>query len=183
MQIRRMTKRLASCALISVIVASSYGRAQSSGNLPISLREDATSIGCAEVRGYYDAPGRVDPPYIFGYRWPTDELSAVYWCEPTESGDSSGFVEPRLVVWFAEHIHQAVPCEPLDWVNPAAGLSILHGQKLSLSSFFIFDEEKTWGPPGPEGKFTEGPVIRSYYDGIQELFYCHEGKWLIWQFD
>jgi hypothetical protein len=178
-----MTERLTYFALISVIATSSYVRAQGSGNLPVSLREHAKSIGCAAVKGYYDSPGRVDPPYVFGYRYRDDEFSAVYWCEPFVSGDSSRYVESRLVIWYAEHLNQAAPCQPLDWVNPAAGLSILHGQRLSLSSFFIFDEEKTWGPPGPEGKFTEGPIIRSYYDGIQELFYCHEGNWLVWQSD
>ncbi len=71
------------------------------GTLPQTLREHARQIGCSEVAGFYDHPGRVDPPYLWGYLDSTldrfGERSAVYWCDR-----KAGPERYLLVVWVSD---------------------------------------------------------------------------------
>jgi hypothetical protein len=144
-------------------------RAQAPEVLPPNLRAHAVSIGCRPIAGYYDAPGRERPPYVFGYREPSDQASAAYWCEPGEGG-----LKSRLVIWLDPSLHVAAPCKPLSWQNPARGLSISREER-PLSDFFFVSEPNRKGPPQ---QTTVGPVIQSEYDGVLEEFYCFNGQWL-----
>ena len=150
--------------------------------LPMELVEHAASIGCGPLQDYYSAPGRVHPPYVFGYRSASDERSAVYWCEPGAAGERS-----RLVIWHGAEQREPPACERLNWINPGRGLSLRREQQ-PMSAFSFVDAARIRvlrsgleaGPaePGPPG-VTSGPIIVSEYDGVIEEFYCHMGRWLV----
>lgn len=67
----------------------------------------------------------------------------------------------------------------LSWDNPPGGLSILTSARFALNEFWYLESPET---NGPQGLTTQGPGIRSEYDGTGAHFYCHEGKWLVQQF-
>src|SRR5439155_1320500 len=96
------------------------------GTLPQTLREHARQIGCSEVGGFYDHPGRVDPPYVWGYVDSTldrfGERSAVYWCDR-----KAGPERYLLVVWVSDtSLATAQRCPPtIAWHNHPYGLHLL----------------------------------------------------------
>jgi len=150
------------------------------GTLPQTLREHARQIGCSEVGGFYDHPGRVDPPYVWGYVDSTldrfGERSAVYWCDR-----KAGPERYLLVVWVSDtSLATAQRCPPtIAWHNHPYGLHLLRNERLPLSAFWYRDNPRQ---NGPAGQMTEGPVIESNsYDGLAARFYCHAGRWLVQQ--
>ena len=150
------------------------------GTLPRTLREHARHLGCSEVFGFYDQPGRVDPPYVWGYLDSSidrfGERSAVYWCER-----KAGPERYLLVVWLSDTSLATVQrCPPtVEWRNPPHGLRLLRNERLPLSDFFYRENPRR---DGPAGQMTEGPVIESNsYDGVAARFYCYAGKWLVQQ--
>jgi hypothetical protein len=147
------------------------------GVLPEDLRRAARELACVEPADFYDRPGLFEPPYVLGYLSGDAEASAVFWCI-----NKVGPPRYSLVVWRnpAERPASSLSCpSTVRWDNPPGGLSILKDVHLPLSEFWYV------GSPqhrGPQGLTSQGPIIRSAYDGAGAHFYCHEGEWLVQQF-
>jgi hypothetical protein len=89
-------------------------------------------------------------------------------------------VEPySLVFVFKKPGHELTKCpDRINWRNPPRGLSIYFEPKATLKGFRYLSDPKR---KVPETVRLKNRAVRSYYDGVEELFYCHEGQWLVRQ--
>ena len=174
-----MTKRRLFVLLVGTVllVASSSARSPAgNGNvncdsqLPQELRELAAQIGCGPVPGFYDKPGMVDPPYLYGYLPGNKEQSAAFWCY-REQGE-----KPYLLV-FVEHLGNGRTgrvTSIIPWHDRPRGLSLNDSKNMPLSEFRYIDNPEERGPD----RLTEyAPVVDSY-DGVIRLFYQDGKRWL-----
>lgn len=121
-----------------------------------------------EITDFFERPGMVDPPYVYGYVEGEKEDSVVFWCRGgSKSGKFKLIVQARAKTF-------TCPAVVKETSNYPGGLSVSPGEKLELSDFKYIDSGKRLSSATrPAGKF-----IRSYYDGVEEYFYCHDGRWL-----
>lgn len=134
--------------------------------LPEELRELRQVAGCSAVPDFYDRPGFVDPPYLYGYLPGPREASAAFWC--TREG-----AEQRYLLVLVEK-HRILATVP--WDMYPGGLSLHESTDLPLSEFVYADDPKKG--PGPPGKRTQFAPLRSEYDGVVTLFYRDGDRWL-----
>jgi hypothetical protein len=139
-------------------------------NLPQELEALGAELACEPVPGFFDRPGMIEPPYLYGYvpGWKGD--SAVFWCFRPED-EAYLFVamrEGRIRSHFV-------------WRGGfPGGLSLDVVERRSLSSFVYVDD---WMTSGPAGVYTAYKPVVSYYDGEVDIFYEHEGRWLVRRLD
>lgn len=143
--------------------------------MPRDLVEFAEKNGCRQVADFYDRPGMVNPPYVYGYLPGAPEKSAAFWCEQARAGERKFF----LLIWLRDATTELGGCAPkIEWKNPPRGLDIYRNQRESLGDFVFLAEPH--GKGSGKIRLTHN-AIRSSYDGVEETFYCHEGKWLVRQ--
>lgn len=66
----------------------------------------------------------------------------------------------------------------IEWRNYPGGLSIHKDRKTTLDDFvYLHDARKR----GPKNIKLSANGILSEYDGVEDLFYCHKGEWLVRQ--
>src|SRR5712692_14261 len=145
-------------SLATIIGCSCAHMAYGGSLLPETLRQAARDVGCSEVEDFYNRPGRIDPPYVFGYlrheKDPYGEHSAVFWCaRPAQSE------KYLLVVWVDRDV---LPIDvqkcpgTVRWQNYPGGISIVRGERMPLSEFWYREDPKK---AGPADAFTVGPMI------------------------
>jgi len=185
-----MVKRLMVFLLLGTmtLLAASSSQKPDCDQLPQQLRETREEIGCGPVHGFYDAPGMIDPPYLYGWLPGNKEETAVFWCYRGEEED-----EPYLLV-FVEGLGQGRKgrvTATIPWGAEPGGLSLFDirnaqlldsqgvkvtdSQHLPLDLFVYIDNPKEHGP---KGKTTEYAPLQEYYDGLMTIIYRHEGRWL-----
>jgi hypothetical protein len=153
----------------SVVLANLPGRQERPTNLPQELEALGAKLGCEPVPGFYDRPGMIEPPYLYGYIPGRKENSAVFWCFRRKD-------EMYLFVAMRNgriHSHFEWPYGFPD------GLSLDTVERRLLSSFVYVDNPRM---RGPEGRYTEYKPVVSYYDGMTHILYEHEGRWLVRQY-
>lgn len=162
-------------ALLSQVPFAEIARAENL-IMPQELVEHAAEQGCRQIANFYsDRPGPVNPPFVYGYLPGPEEDSAVYWCEKGPK-DHPTYV---LVLMFKRENGDVARCpRRVEWVNPARGLSIIRGKRLTLDDFVPLDNPRQRPPKGIR---VTHPAIRSEYDGVEEIFYCHQGRWFVRQ--
>ena len=186
-----MVKRLMVFLLLgtmTLLAAPPNPKPKGDGTLPDELLQIAKELGCGPVPGFYDSPGDIDPPYLYG--WPPKnkkEETAVFWCHRKHKE------EPYLLV-FVEDLGSGRKGR-VAYTSPSeyepGGLSIFdwpninfYGREdegpydpkhLPLDPFVYIDNPKEHGP---KGKTTEYAPLQDSYDGISTLYYRHEGRWL-----
>lgn len=157
--------------------------------LPLELGELAHEVGCEPISGFFDRPGEIAPPYLYGYAPDKGMLpeaesgtNAVFWCRrgadfvlvfarKTQTAHGFSLKDSRALL----------PCPPfLEWPasrgNPPGGLSVASAVGEPLNDFTYADD---MGRQGPGGQRTTHPPLQSRYDGAGWDFYCHEGRWLV----
>jgi len=134
--------------------------------LPSDLAAIATSIGCGPVPGFFDRPGRIDPPYIYGYRPGDRENSAAFWCYRQQD-------QTHLLVFVREG--RAVARIP--WSSLPGGLTLADEARLDLSQFRYVDDPQA---RGPSNVTTDYRPLVSECDGVSYTFYEYRGRWLVW---
>ena len=167
--------------VLTVLLATPYANGQGGGNvMPTELVEVARQNGCIQLSDFFgERAGPVNPPYVYGYL-PNhhEEDSAVFWCKNVKSGEAPY----SLIVVMRDSEHELTKLTEcphrIPWNNPPRGLSIYKNQKATLSGFVYLSNPKKKVPTNT--KMTSN-TIRSYYDGVTELFYCHKGEWLVSQ--
>lgn len=138
-------------------------------HLPTELAELAKAIECEPVPGFFDRPGRVDPPYIYGIRPGPRGESAAFWCAVETSP------RYRLVI-----VENGSITDAIEWGNYPGGLSLAEVAEWDLSEFrYIEDRDQR----GPQGEYTAVAPLWSEYDGAITIFYRHEGRWLFRMLD
>ncbi|HER20225.1 MAG TPA: hypothetical protein ENO14_04170 [Chromatiales bacterium] len=138
-------------------------------HLPMDLQRIATELDCRPVDGFFERPGMVNPPYVYGVLPGEAERSAAFWCQ------IDAFPKYRLVIVEDREVRAAI-----EWSNFPGGLSIAEEIQWPLSEFHFLDEPHV---TGPSGEVTRFPPIRSEYDGAVELFYEYNGRWLVRMID
>lgn len=143
------------------------------GSLPKELLEIAQRNGRKEVTGFYDRPGMINPPYVYGYLPCGEENSAAFWCEKKGKGERRFF----LMIMRKGNKCEELKCpDKIEWHNFPRGLSIYKGTNTTLEDFYYVNDSKR-KPPKTE-KLMHNAIL-SGYDGVEELFYCYKGEWVV----
>jgi hypothetical protein len=143
------------------------------GSLPQELLEIAKKNGFREVTGFYDRPGMINPPYTYGYLTCDKEDSAAFWCENQQKGKTIYY----LMIMVKENKCGKLKCsDKIEWHNYPKGLSIYKSRDGTLENFFYLSDPKRKPPKTEKIKHD---AILSEYDGVEELFYCYEGEWVV----
>jgi len=149
--------------LMAVGFLVSTGCAASS--LPRDVRSAVEQYGCVEVPDFFDRPGMVEPPYVYGFAVGKQKDSFAFWCRVEPTGKF------RL---YAIAKSASLGCDALivESDNYPGGLSVVPAGKMTLNDF----KDVATGKKGP-ASVPKAPVLKSAYDGAEDYFYCHEGRW------
>jgi hypothetical protein len=142
--------------------------------LPRELLEIAQKNGCIAVEDFFDRPGMVKPPYVYGYLPGPEENSAAFWCE--KKGDGKRIF--LLMFMVKGSASRQIGCaDKIEWQRSfPGGLSIYKNDETVLDDFkYLKDSRKS----PRKGVRLKGNAIQSEYDGVEVLFYCYEGEWII----
>lgn len=164
--------------VLTILLATPYANGQGGVNvMPTELVEIAGQNGCVQLSDFFDGrPGPVNPPYAYGYLPGHEEDSAVFWCKNVKSGE----VPYSLIVVMRDSEHKLAKLAEcphrVPWHNPPGGLSIYKNRQTTLDGFIYLSDPKRKVPKKTKMTYN---AIRSYYDGVAELFYCYKGEWLV----
>jgi hypothetical protein len=142
--------------------------------MPRDLVEYARAKDCEQVLDFYDRPGAVRPPYVYGYLPGRPNRSAVFWCQTGQGADRK--------FWLVTKRDRAIKdydCPDIvEWPRYPGGLSIEHAG-FAAGEFVYLSE---WDQPKrviPRNIRLSGNGIQSEYDGLESLFYCYRGEWIV----
>jgi hypothetical protein len=139
--------------------------------MPRELVDYARSQGCLPVENFYERPGMLNPPYVYGFAGGEPEDSAALWCRKTEKSD-----KPYVLLLKVNDPKRLDGCpNRIDWWNYPKGLSVETWSSIKLSDFHFAAEPKR---AGPTTAISNARVIVSEYDGVEDVFVCHDGAWL-----
>ena len=143
--------------------------------LPEELLLYANKRGYRQVTDFYkNRPGMLNPPYVYGVLTGHKEDSAAFWCERTVNNRIKYF----LIIMITNEPNQDVcKCKNIiEWHNYPGGLSVFDDPNTSLDEFYYIDNPKK---NLESGNFMKGRGILSEYDGVETLFFCYNGKWIV----
>ena len=172
MFIRRKHNSFAFIACIFLLAA--FARASYADTLvmPQDLVDFAHAKGCEQINNFYERPGMVNPPYVYGWLPGEQEDSVAFWCKKTVESE-----KPYNLMIKARDSKALTGCSAIiEWWNPPGGLSIETRSNLALGSFRYVAAPKQ---NGPVTVIPKAKVIVSYDDGLTDVFYCHKGQWLV----
>lgn len=158
---------------IMVMVAHLSTAYCETGSLPKELLEIAKKNGCGEVSGFYNRPGMMKPPYVYGYLPCNEESSAVFWCEKKGKGEKRFYL---MIMRKGNECKESKCPDKIEWHNFPKGLSIYKDTNTTLEYFYYVNDSRRQPPKTEKLKHN---AILSEYDGVEELFYCYEGEWVV----
>jgi hypothetical protein len=152
--------------------------------MPRELVDFAHANGCKTIDKFFERPGMVNPPYVYGWLLGSDEDSAVFWCKKTEKTDKP--YNLMLTVRDLKSHELKVPDQKqlagcpaaIEYWNAPAGLSIETRRSLELRYFHNVTDPRP-RPGGLTDVVANARVIVDYYDGLRSTFYCYRGQWLV----
>lgn len=169
MLVQRMNRIVGIVVLLIAACAHPRAVEAQDGVLPRDLADIARKSSCEAVTGFYSRPGMVHPPFVYGVDAGDEEASAAFWCQ------RPGTRSFLLVVLRANGSQTTIP-----WMNFPGGLSITQPQDFDLAAFRRVSDPRT---AGPSVVIRGASAIRSYYDGVAELFVEHGGEWFVRMID
>lgn len=144
--------------------------------MPREFVDFARANGCAAIDDFFERPGMVNPPFVYGWLPGDPQGSAVFWCKKTQKSD-----KPFYLMFKVNDPKQLAGCPAMaDWWNPPGGLSIEIRPHLDLGGFHLLTAPKRLGP---KSVVANARVILDYYDGLTSVFYCYQGQWLVFSQD
>ncbi|MEP6643401.1 MAG: hypothetical protein ABJA69_02805 [Acidobacteriaceae bacterium] len=139
--------------------------------MPRDLIDFALANACSPIDNFFDRPGLINPPYVYGWLPGDPERSAVFWCKNTSGGGKPYSLKFKLV---APKESAGCPTS-IEWSDQPGGLSIEMRAHLDLIDFHYVTRPKQMGP---SRVVANAKVLVSYYDGLSDVFFCYEGRWL-----
>jgi hypothetical protein len=140
--------------------------------MPGELLKIAEKCGCEQVDNFYNRPGMIDPPYVYGFLPGDHENSAVFWCQKQHATPKYLLVLASRKTFFDDWNYEII----IKTENYPRGLSIVKNCKITLDKFYYISSPNK---RGPKGVLPTPNVILSAYDGVEEYYYTHMGSWLI----
>jgi hypothetical protein len=140
--------------------------------MPDELLKIAKKCDCEQVDNFYNRPGMIDPPYVYGFLPGEQENSAVFWCQKEHATPKYQLVLASRKTFFDDWSYEIITKTE----NYPKGLSIVKNCKITLDKFYYISSPKK---SGPKGVLPSTNVILSTYDGVEEYYYNHKGSWLI----
>jgi len=138
--------------------------------MPQDIVEKAKAKNCNQIANFYKRPGIVAPPY--SYLQNEKEGALVFWCERKINTS----IEYSLMIEGQSKNGSFSRCEQeIKTKNYPGGLSLKLIKETALSSFVYLKDPVRRGPKASLTKLS----IVSEYDGVSEIFYCHNGDWLV----
>lgn len=139
--------------------------------MPRELIEMATRSSCVAVANFFERDGMIGPPFVYGVLLGETEDSAAFWCKKKVPDE-----QPYLLVVKANNPRTLCGCPAtIEWRNFPGGLSVEIRSEIRLDEFhYVSNPERS----GPMKQVTNARLIVSYYDGLSEVFYCHDGAWM-----
>jgi hypothetical protein len=136
--------------------------------MPEELVDAATNRKCSMIEDFYNRPALEFPIFTKGKLGNDSEDSFVFWCKTNDEK------MPYSLMIYPANPEGKYPC-PLEikWWNYPGGLYI-DKVEYKLSEFQYLKNPSKSGP----NISLNGNAIYGTYDGITEIFYCHEGEWL-----
>ena len=143
--------------------------------MPELLVSFAAKHQCEQIDDYYNRPGPVLAPFVFGVAKGSSEKSAAFWCKRKKDDGSYVSVLMFMLVDKNWTIHKS---GELEWINGASGLSLYSIEE----PFMGFQKLKDIHQANmPKDKSFEGRGVSSSYDGTEETFVMHNGEWWVRQ--
>ncbi len=141
--------------------------------IPEELHEFAKENGCSPIEDFYERPGMVGPPYVYGYLPGPQKESAVLWCQRGEKDERTFY----LLFMFESTQHELAKCpHKIEWKNSyPLGLSVYKNPETDLGEFVYHTDPQR---KGPEDKMTNNAILSGDSAG-NILFCCHKGEWLV----
>lgn len=168
-----MTRYLVVILLVSLLISNlPSGASAETYVMPKELVQHAEKNDCSQVGDFFDRPGMVNPPYVYGYFGGEEENSAVFWCQK-RARDNKPYV--MLVFVKGEQDSWSTCPQKIEWWNPPGGLSLYLERSANLSMFKYIREPERSGPSNV--RVSHKGIVNSY-DGVSVIFYCHKGEWL-----
>lgn len=158
--------------LIGLVAVTAAGAGSAAPRvMPMDLSDFAHAQHCAPIDDFYDRPGMLNPPYVYGVLPGEPEDSVAFWCKKLEASD-----RPYLLLLKVKNAKALSGCsDRIEWWNYPKGLSVESEASLNLSDFHFTAEPKR---PGPATSVSNVRVIMGEYDGVEERFLCYQGAWL-----
>jgi len=182
---------------LCMVFAAPWGHA-AGPVMPHEYLETARQHDCQPVAGFYDRPGMVEPmnvQYLHDVSTSSGEFSvgedaAVFWCQ--DDADPELY---RLLIHVRDcnryscggrPRHHPVPLQSL-WDDRGGSGGLELGTLFPVLRYFHafpcsrqVTESRNY--PGGLSVFEDTtwssyPLIRSEYDGVEEIYYCWEGEW------
>jgi hypothetical protein len=149
--------------------------------MPRELVDFARANGCESIDDFFERPNMVDPPYVYGWLPGDKENSAVFWCK--KKGESTKLYNLIFISRTSPNLPSLADPKQLggcpaiiEWHNSPRGLTIETRPRLPLSTFrYVSMPERT----APRSVVANAKVLVNYYDGVENVFYCHKGQWLV----
>jgi len=139
--------------------------------MPRELVDLARTNGCSQISDFFERPGKVSPPYVYGWFPGDPERSVAFWCRKNEQSKV-----PFKLVFKVADAKQLQGCSAtFDWPY-ARGLSIETRHGLALREFRYISASKR---VAPTTVVTSARVIVNEYDGLEDVFYCDGRDWLV----
>jgi len=161
-----MSARTLLVLLLAALLLPLSGRALACDDqLPEELRALRKQAGCRAIGDFFERPGMVEAPYLYGYLPGNKEDSAAFWCY--QPGGEEPYV---LVLVQGDRIASTVRQR-----NYPGGLSLHDSAHVALSEFRYVDNPQEHGP---KARTTSHPPLRSEYDGNITLYYRDGERWL-----
>jgi hypothetical protein len=144
--------------------------------MPRELVDFANANGCAPIDDFFERPGMVNPPFVYGWLPGDPADSAAFWCKKTEKS-----AKPYKLIFKVRDPKQMAGCPTtIEYWSPPRGLSIEIRNRLELGDFRSVIEPKR---PLPKSVVVNAKVLVSEYDGVSDVFYCYGGQWLVASFE
>src|SRR5947207_9312945 len=98
---------------ICILLLALSARVSSADTLvmPRELVDFAHANGCAPIDSFFERPGMVNPPYVYGWLSGDQENSAVFWCKKAEKNE-----KPYILMFKARDPKQLAGCPTIvEW--------------------------------------------------------------------
>jgi hypothetical protein len=141
--------------------------------MPRELVDFAHANGCTPINDFFERPGMVNPPYVYGWLPGPTADSAAFWCKKVENNP-----KPYKLIFKVPDSKQLEGCPAVvEWLYPR-GLSVETRRNLELRSLgfrYVTAPKRVL----PTNVVANARVLVSEYDGLQDIFYCYKGEWLV----